>query len=234
MTKAHERIAVFVFGVVFISAMLVLAIKFPEPTPFQYDVFKAVLALAAAGVAAMIPGFLEVSVPSWLKAGGALAVFALVMYKNPAALVVSPPPEPVKGSVILRDGFRFFAESGYQFSSGVIVAWNAASADILAAKQPGQSITGFFLPYDAEAYKNPEWDRNATAGIQSVHGAQLSGVHACPTDGYKHHWFQPEKGGLYCLRSRSGKQFAAIRVDTIDEDRVGFDFIFQPNGSAMF
>ncbi len=92
MTKAQERIAVFVFGVVGVIALLVLAIAFPDPSKFQYDVFKIVLALAAAGVAAMMPGFIEVEVPGWVKAGGALAVFVLVMYKNPAGLVAPEPP----------------------------------------------------------------------------------------------------------------------------------------------
>lgn len=234
MTKAHEKITVFVFGVVFVIAMLVLAIVFPEPKPFQYLVFKSILSLAAAGVAAMIPGSLEVNVPNWLKAGGALAVFALVMHKSPADLVVQPPPEPIKGSVILRDGFRFFNQSGYQFSTGSIVAWNAASADILAVTPKGQPTTKLFIPYDAEDYKNPNWDKDAAAGIQRVSGTQLSKVRECPVDGYKHHWFAPEKGGLYCVRTRSGKHFAVIRVDTVDDDRIGFEFIFQPSGSSRF
>jgi hypothetical protein len=234
MTKAQERIAVFAFGVVFVVVLLTLAIKFPEPTRFQYEVFKVVLALAAAGVAAMIPGFLEVNLPNWVKAGGALAVFVLVMYKSPAGLVVPPPPEPVKGNVILRDGFRFFQQSGYQFTTGHTVAWDAAAADILAVKKQGESTTGFFLPYDAEGYKHPNWDRNAAAGIQEVTGANLDAVRECPTGGYLHHWFQPRKGALYCLRTRDGKHFAVIRVDTVDEDRIGFDFVFQPRGSAKF
>lgn len=51
----------FVFGVVFVTALLTLAVLFSEPTPFQYTVFRIVLALAAAGVAAVIPGILNVN-----------------------------------------------------------------------------------------------------------------------------------------------------------------------------
>ena len=91
MTKRMERLAVFAFGVVFVVVMLVLAVAIPNPTPTQYDTFKIVLALAAAGVAAFIPGFLEVTVPGWIRAGGALAVFVLVFTKSPATLVVSGP-----------------------------------------------------------------------------------------------------------------------------------------------
>jgi hypothetical protein len=83
-------IAVFAFGVVFIVTLLVLAIAFPEPTPFQYTVFRIVLALAAAGVAALIPGFMELNIAAWLKAGGAMAVFAIVYFYSPAQLLSHP------------------------------------------------------------------------------------------------------------------------------------------------
>lgn len=64
---------------------------FPNPTAFQYTIFRSVLSLAAAGVAAMIPGFITISVSTWLRAGGALAVFAVVYFYNPAAMVTSAP-----------------------------------------------------------------------------------------------------------------------------------------------
>ena len=89
MTKKQQQLAAFVFGVVFVITMLALAIFVPNPTSFQYVVFRVVLSLATAGVAAMIPGFIELNIPNWLRAGGALAVFAIVYFYNPASLVVS-------------------------------------------------------------------------------------------------------------------------------------------------
>ena len=86
MSKFAERIAAFAFGVVFVAVLLVLAVAFPNPTPFQYTTFRIVLALAAGGIAAMIPGFLAVNVSTWLRAGGALAVFAIVYFYSPAEL----------------------------------------------------------------------------------------------------------------------------------------------------
>lgn len=94
MTKPQERIAVFAFGVFGVLTLLILSVYFPDPSRFQFLVFKIVLALAASGIAVMIPGFIELEIPGWLKAGGALAIFALVMYKNPAVLV-APEPGPV-------------------------------------------------------------------------------------------------------------------------------------------
>jgi hypothetical protein len=86
-SAGYERIAVFAFGVVFVVALLVLAIAFPDPTIFQYTVFRIVLALATSGVAAFVPGFLEVDVGNWVRAGGAIAVFAIIYFFSPAGLV---------------------------------------------------------------------------------------------------------------------------------------------------
>jgi hypothetical protein len=86
-----QVLTAFTFGTVFVISLIVLAIKFPKPTPFQYNVFRIVLALAAAGVAAMIPGFIDLQLsPSaqlLIRAGGAIAVFVIIFFFNPAQLV---------------------------------------------------------------------------------------------------------------------------------------------------
>ncbi len=86
VNKSDEKKLAFIFGVVFVVALLFVALFVPNPTPFQYTVFRIVLALAAAGVAAMIPGFLQVTVSTWIRAGGALAIFVIVYFYAPAAL----------------------------------------------------------------------------------------------------------------------------------------------------
>jgi hypothetical protein len=86
-----ELIFVSVFGVVFIVSLLTLAITFPHPTSFQFLVFRTVLALAASGIAASVPGFLNLSLDLTgvaVRAGGALAVFLLIYRLNPAATVI--------------------------------------------------------------------------------------------------------------------------------------------------
>ena|SRR5438477_12604636 len=78
---------------IFVVALLILAIVIPNPTAFQYWVFRVILALAAAGVGAALPGFITLAIPIWLKgslhAGGALALFALVYLVNPPQLASS-------------------------------------------------------------------------------------------------------------------------------------------------
>src|SRR5215813_4281404 len=90
--QTWEKVAGFAFGVLFVAALLVLAIAFPQPTSFQYEVFRIVLAIACGGVAAVIPGFLALSMDAKgvvIRAGGALAVFLLVYFFSPARLVSS-------------------------------------------------------------------------------------------------------------------------------------------------
>jgi hypothetical protein len=87
-----ETLLAFVFGTVFVVALLVLGIVIPNPTPNQEQTFRIVLALAAAGVAAVMPGLLNISVAAnkrfRLRAAGALAVFVLVYLVNPAQIII--------------------------------------------------------------------------------------------------------------------------------------------------
>lgn len=234
MTKGNERITVFMLGVVFVVALVVLSLYVPEPTPSQFFIFKVVLALAAAGIAAMMPGFVEIDIPKVVRAGGTLAVFFIVLDRSPAELVVPPSPEPIKGSAILMDGFKQYNESGFKFNGEQIVAWNAQSADILAAKRPGNEITGFFIPYDVGDYKNPELDKQARSGIRKVSRSDMEKAYECPASGYQYHWFTPSKDSVYCLRLRDGNNYALIQVNVIDDDRIGFDYLYQPSRTARF
>jgi hypothetical protein len=68
----------------------ILAIAFPLPPPFQYTVFRVVLAVAAAGFISMTPGFIQVTISNWLRAGGAIGVFVVVYFFSPVALVANP------------------------------------------------------------------------------------------------------------------------------------------------
>jgi hypothetical protein len=109
-----ELIAIFVFGVSFIATLLVIALRFPDPTPFQYTVFRIVLALSAAGIAALIPGLLQVSMGEWLKGSGALAVFAVVYFYSPAGLAGDISKRKKISSVELVDARLDSKDSAYQ------------------------------------------------------------------------------------------------------------------------
>jgi hypothetical protein len=78
----------FTFGVIFIAALIIFVLAIPNPTDQQFEVIRIVIALAAGGVAAVIPGFLNLRLGLGsklvLRAGGALAVFVVVYFYSPA------------------------------------------------------------------------------------------------------------------------------------------------------
>jgi hypothetical protein len=78
----------FAFGLTLIIAILTLVILIPKPTPFQSQVFSAVLALSAGGFASVLSGMLDVrmnlSKRVIIGATGALAVFTIVYFFVPA------------------------------------------------------------------------------------------------------------------------------------------------------
>jgi hypothetical protein len=97
MSKKLQTILSFSFGVIFIVVMLVIAVFLPYPTAFQLFTFRITLALAAGGVAAMLPGFITVTVSSYIRSSGALAGFVIIYFFNPATLIVQGEATNVNG-----------------------------------------------------------------------------------------------------------------------------------------
>jgi hypothetical protein len=91
-----QPIAIFGFGVILISIMLVIVFRLPNPTPFQYTFLRIMLAIACSAIATGLTGFLEVQVaiPIEIKAGGALAVFIVAYLVAPAAIGGAHANEP--------------------------------------------------------------------------------------------------------------------------------------------
>jgi hypothetical protein len=87
-THKLNLILAFVFGVLFLVAILTLVIFIPNPTKAQAQVFSVVLALAAGGFASVLSGMLNVRLNLTSKvaigATGALAVFVIVYFFVPA------------------------------------------------------------------------------------------------------------------------------------------------------
>lgn len=89
--KGARRVTAVCLGIAFPRVLVALALAVPEPTPFQYTVFRIVLALASAAFAATIPGFLEVTVSGVAPASGAIAVFLIAYFFSPAGVVANDP-----------------------------------------------------------------------------------------------------------------------------------------------
>lgn len=136
----------FVFGLIFITAMLVLAVAHPNPTPSTQKTFTTVLALAAAGIGAALPGFLHIRHLPFIRAGGAIALFVIVYFfrgdivSNVASFPVpeqnpAPTYEQVTAAVdsgnferiwnSIQPGFKAF---GIQYDEGQTMFQNTRNA----------------------------------------------------------------------------------------------------------
>jgi len=86
MTKSSEKKISITFGIVSIVVLLVISLFIPNPSAYQYTIFRIILAISTACCAAGLTGFIEVTISNWVKAGGAFAVFVIVYCVVPAAL----------------------------------------------------------------------------------------------------------------------------------------------------
>ncbi|MFO1498377.1 MAG: hypothetical protein U1G07_08300 [Verrucomicrobiota bacterium] len=90
--QTWEKITMMAAGIIFVGVLLALAWFVPEPTAFQFFVFRVVLALAGSAFVSALPGLLQVEgrIKSWVvRAGGSLGVFVLIYSLNPPRLLTA-------------------------------------------------------------------------------------------------------------------------------------------------
>lgn len=76
-------------GGVLLTIPIVALFFIPEPSSYQFFAFRVCFSLGGAGVASHIPGWLNVNIKNWVKAGGAIAIFVLLWFFNPPALITT-------------------------------------------------------------------------------------------------------------------------------------------------
>lgn len=96
-SSSKERILVFTFGTIFLALILLIAVYGPALNARSFFIVRVALALAGAGIAALIPGFLNVQISNYIRAGGAIAVFVVIFFFNP------PPTDEPK--YFIHEGF---------------------------------------------------------------------------------------------------------------------------------
>lgn len=129
----------------------------PEPTAQQFIVYQIMLALGAAGVAAVIPGFLNIKYKDIISAGGALAIFALVLYFTGRATDMAPfdftvyvhGPEG-KHDIVLEDEGRLILDLGGDRRPARIGENGRTVFSGIPAQFRGRELT---LGLQAEGYK---------------------------------------------------------------------------------
>lgn len=77
-------------GIAIVVTTIIIAVKIPHPTVFQLWVFRVIMALGAACLGAIIPGFIELEggiCEIAIRTGGAIALFFTVYLINPPSKV---------------------------------------------------------------------------------------------------------------------------------------------------
>jgi hypothetical protein len=108
-----DQVLAFTFGTFFCILLLVFAVAVPNPTLQTFFVFRVVLALAAAGVGAVLPGLFAIQLPG-IRAGGALGLAAMVFFVNPPALVKDPVERKVEQA--LNQSYAFIVKENFQLA----------------------------------------------------------------------------------------------------------------------
>lgn len=133
-----DTLLAFAFGIIFVSAILFFAVTVVNPSPFQINTFKTVLALAAGGVAAVIPGQFEIKHLPIVRAGGGLGVFAAVFFAP--ASVVTPvtqlkapdqSPDPVIASWFTAVDSGNYAAAWRQADTATAQWYNLSEANFI-------------------------------------------------------------------------------------------------------
>ena len=88
-----DLLLTFSFGILALLLLFCVALFVETPNSLLLLVFRVTLALACAGVAAMLPGFVQLSVSTGtnmaIRAGGAVAIFVLIYLVDPGSRFTS-------------------------------------------------------------------------------------------------------------------------------------------------
>jgi hypothetical protein len=93
--RPRETFYLLGIGIICISTVLTLVFWKENINPTQQNVVWAVLALGCAALGALLPGALNIELPTGIKAGGALGIFVLVFMQSPATTSIINSPSRI-------------------------------------------------------------------------------------------------------------------------------------------
>jgi hypothetical protein len=153
-----------------------------------------------------------------------------------SAMTAAPPrPRTMSGHAVLKDCWLDAAECGFKFSTAQVVPLPPDNfvADIVLmnqtdqTKEEVQTPAMLFAPNDTPPY-NGGRDTGAKSGIVAVNATDLADVTSAPQTEYAFHWYPVKEGGIYVVRTRDGSHFAKIKVTSLNNKSIGFDWVYQP------
>ena len=131
-----KTLIAFVFGAIFIITILVFTAVVKTPSPTEIWTYRIILALAAAGVAAILPGFIDIKYKGFVQASGAIGVFVLILLAFPAP---DPTPDPASEKAVANASPEAVTPSSDDF------VWPTDDAEFAARKYVDLVDHGKFL-----------------------------------------------------------------------------------------
>jgi hypothetical protein len=135
--RPWKLVTLFAFAVCGLGTLILITRVDSNPSETNWFVYLTVLALAAGGIAALLPGAINFEVPGSVKAGGALAVVALIFYVGGSKATLPQTPS----ATLSMNSFLHFDEktsaptSPFDPDVYVFVNSKVAKADVVS-KQP--------------------------------------------------------------------------------------------------
>jgi uncharacterized integral membrane protein len=171
-SPSADTILVFVFGMVFLVILLIIAIFNPNPSSFAYTIYRIVLTLAAAGVGAALPGVTNLPIASqglaFIRAGGALAFFAIVYFSSPALIPqqsVSTPTATESSSGIFSTATTPSASAQQTYTATPAVQINSSltpSSTESSTIEAVAALTSTAIPTDTATEREPTQEQIAS------------------------------------------------------------------------
>lgn len=178
-----------IFGLAFLITVMTFAIKVPNPSDFQFYVFRTVLALSSGGIASTIPGFLSVNMDFTgiiIRAGGALACFVLVYKINPGKLL--PTVQAEVNTTIVGSEDNIFKRGAMDEKKEKVIVFLEDRPDsildlIASSNDKGFHVEVFSTPHSLASYLHDHKNRIALIvvdimlhGISNLESIGIEGV----------------------------------------------------------
>jgi hypothetical protein len=146
-----------------------------------------------------------------------------------------PKPLPTGSTTVYNSFFDHYAQSTFIFDGGEVSNWGDKDADLGVSNDVKTEPAMFFLMNNQPPYTDPNAKNQdpANAGIIDMHTRDIDSVTEAPVTRYTGTYFTPQLNHVYCVRTRDGHHYAKIVVTLITNDRISFDYVYQPNGSRV-
>jgi hypothetical protein len=127
-----QKLTLFVFGTVFLLGLLAIALFDRQPSQTSWHIYNSVLAMAAGGIAALVPGTLSLKWKSGLTATGALAVAMIVFYAGKNVSASNAMVQDLKSYLVFRAQDEL-AASPYTSDVYVVINSHVAAFDLVSS-----------------------------------------------------------------------------------------------------